>query len=110
MRALLSESEGGSLVEAVCAQVYSVAVGGFHLKHQNHTFEGLLLPPHNLYLTRVTLTQSSQDPSGFLLLYGAKRFARTSQAFRTAAPFRSEEAEAAVALVLGTVLVLVSEM
>lgn len=71
-------------------------------------FEGVLLPPHNLI--HVTLTQSSQEPSGFLLLYRAKRFTRTSQAFFTAAPFRSEEAEAAVALVLGTVLVLVSEM
>lgn len=56
------------------------------------------------------LTQSSQDPSGFLLLYGPKRLMRTSQAFCTAAPFMSEEAEAAVGLVFGTVLVLVSEM
>lgn len=47
---------------------------------------------------------------GFLVLYGSRRFMRISQAFWTAAPLRSEEAEAAVGLVLGTVLVLVSEM
>lgn len=35
---------------------------------------------------------------------------RISQAFCTAAPLRSEDAEAAVGLVLGTVLVLVSKM
>lgn len=57
-----------------------------------------------------TLTQSSHDPSGFLVLYGCRRLTRSSQAFCTAAPLRSEEAEAAVGLVLGTVLVLVSEM
>ncbi len=56
------------------------------------------------------LTQSSHDPLGFLVLYGSRRFLRISQAFCTAAPLRSEEAEAAVGLVLGTVLVLVSEM
>lgn len=55
-------------------------------------------------------TQSSHDPLGFLVLYGSRRWARVSQAFWTAAPLRSEEAEAAVGLVLGTVLVLVSEM
>ena len=56
------------------------------------------------------LTQSSHGPLGFLALYGSKRFMRISQAICTAAPLRSEEAEAAVELVLGTVLVLVSVM
>lgn len=60
--------------------------------------------------TFLLLTQSSHDPLGFLVLYGSRRLARVSQAFCTAAPFKSEEAEAAVGLVFGTVLVLVSEM
>lgn len=59
---------------------------------------------------QVFLTQSSHDPLGFFFLYGSRRSARIRHAFCTAAPLRSEEAEAAVGLVLGTVLVLVSEM
>lgn len=75
-------------------------------------FLGLTSSPKkdNFYPIHLTLTQSSQDPFGFLLLYGLKRVMRISHAFCTAAPFMSEEAEAAVGLVLGTVLVLVSEM
>lgn len=42
---LSSQSKRGSLVMAVCAEVDSVEVGGFHLKHQNDMFEGVLLPP-----------------------------------------------------------------
>lgn len=62
------------------------------------------------YAVPPLLTQSSHDPLGFFVLYDSRRFTRISQAFWMAAPLRSEEAEAAVGLVLGTVLVLVSEM
>lgn len=67
---------------------------------------GINPPKTNLAL----FTQSSHVPLGFLALNGSRRFSRISQAFFKAAPLRSEDAEAAVALVLGTVLVLVSDM
>lgn len=68
-------------------------------------------PPQKSTMTNLALfTQSSHVPLGFLALNGSRRFSRISQAFFKAAPLRSEDAEAAVALVLGTVLVLVSDM
>lgn len=105
-----------SLVKAVCTQVDSVEIRRSHLqpadKRTRHHFRitssksFVFLMGNNIAL----LTQSSHEPLGFLVLYSSRRSTRIWQAFCTAAPLRSEEAEAAVGLVLGTVLVLVSEM
>ena len=54
--------------------------------------------------------QSANVPLGFAALYGASRAVICSQAFSTAMPLRSAEAEAADDDALATVLVDVSEM